>query len=120
MGRELKRSVIIGEVVYRPGDTPTDEHAKMITNPRAWGEEDTDATQAAVSPGPTPTGTTAGIGGDPTPGDAVPAPPRSGPGSGEDKWRAWAASHPELEVEPDAKKADIIAAAEDAGLLDKQ
>lgn len=118
MGRQLKAAVIIGENVYRPGDTPSDEDAKLITNPAAWGEDDNaDAFETA---GPTPTGNTDGIGGTVTGNGALPAPPRSGRGSGEDAWQAWANTRADLDVAPDAKKADIIAAAEDAGLIEKQ
>lgn len=41
--RKLARAVVIEDRVYRPGDVPSAEDAKLITNPKAWdGDSDAD------------------------------------------------------------------------------
>lgn len=50
-------------------------------------------------------------------------PPRSGKGSGEKAWRAWVAAHPDadlVDLDGAESRDDVIAAAEDAGLIDRE
>lgn len=47
-------------------------------------------------------------------GDGLKPPPRQGPGSGADRWRAYAASV-DVEVPADASREDVIAALDEAG-----
>lgn len=54
-----------------------------------------------------------------TPAGPVEAPPRSGGGSGVDAWRAFAEQNG-VGVDSDMSREDIIAAAEDAGVVDRE
>lgn len=117
MGRTLKRAVVVGLNAYDVGtdEKAMGEDAKFVTNPKAWGEDEEpeggDVHGINVDSNPPPN--------DPA-GGFLPAPPRSGRGSGEDAWQAWANTRPELGVGPDARKDDIMAAAESAGLIGKK
>ncbi|MFI7608789.1 hypothetical protein ACIBTV_27265 [Micromonospora sp. NPDC049366] len=98
--------------VYGPDDDVPADIARLITNPKAW--EGGQAPTFAPAPDPTPA--PAGSGDGPA---RVPAPPRSGRGSGLDAWQTFAKAAG-LEFADDATRDDIIAAAEKAGAIDAE
>lgn len=87
MAGRLKLSVVVGADLYEAGTVPPPEVAKAITNPDAW--EDSTPPAAEES-------------------DDAEEPPRSGKGSGEDAWRAYA-ERLGINVPDDASRDDIIA-----------
>jgi hypothetical protein len=102
MSRRLIAYVHVDGVAYGPDSKIPAGVAKKIGD-HAWTDADQD--EAADD------------GGQSTTGDE--APPRSGRGSGVDAWRAFAERH-ELDVAADASREDIIAAAESAGLIERE
>ncbi len=88
----------IGEVDTEPDREPEPPHAPPEPSP----EQDPPPAPPAPSPEPEP---------------LPEAPPRSGKGSGIEAWREFARAT-NTAVEPDADRAQIIAACETAGLLD--
>lgn len=117
-GPRLASYVHVGGKRYGPDDPIPDDVARRITNPNAWegGRLPDGAANdgGSTSEGATGEGDSGGSGGE------QPAPPRSGPGSSQEAWQEWAAGRPDLGVAAGAKKADIMAAAENAGLIDKK
>ena len=119
-GARLARTVHVDGRPYGPGDQIPDEVAARIRNPRAW--------EGGVLP-PEATGAPGGSGGQVDPeepveedsGEAgrVAAPPRTGRGSGINAWRDFAAAH-SVNVPENASREDIIAACENAGLIDSE
>lgn len=81
-----------GPVWLEAGSTPAPEHAALITNPAAWAEGEAPA--VAV--------------GEPT-GAERKEPPRSGPGSNAEAWRAYATGMG-LTVQAGLSRDEIIAA----------
>lgn len=88
----------LGTVGFGPDDEVPDWAARLITNPDAWEggqapsfddveDEDEDSPQV---------------------------PPRGGPGSGAEAWRAYAAALG-VEVASDASRDEVVAALEDQG-----
>jgi hypothetical protein len=92
--------------VYGPGDTVPAEHAKLITNPKAWGG---DAPEPEVTEEQKQGSSDAGKQGT---GEKPPVklekPPVAGQGSGEKAWKAFA-DQEGIEYPADAKKDDIVA-----------
>ncbi len=88
---------------FLPGDDVPDWAAKLITNPLAWGEDDAE---------PAPVVDTEPV---TDPADHMPdgVPSKSGVGSSRQAWADYAESKG-IEVDPDWKREDIIAAVEKA------
>jgi hypothetical protein len=105
MTRRLIGYVHVDGTRYGPDDEVPPAVAKRIGD-HAW----TDADSSAEMPSP------AGEGGS---GKTDEAPPRSGRGSGVEAWRAYAEQN-DLDVAADASREDIIAAAEGAGLIERE
>lgn len=103
--RRLIGYVHVDGTRYGPDDEVPPAVAKRIGS-HAWA----DADSSAEPPAP------AGVGGS---GQTDEAPPRSGRGSGVEAWRAYAEQH-DLDVAADASREDIIAAAEGAGLIERE
>ncbi|MFG2468722.1 hypothetical protein ACGFXB_25150 [Streptomyces canus] len=109
-GRRLKTFVHVGGTAYGPDDDVPAEVAEQIGD-HAWADDSDESGDEPDRVGfvdPNARRATTGE-----------APPRSGRGSGVDAWRAFAEQH-ELDVAPDASREDIIAAAEDAGLIERE
>lgn len=50
MAKELTKNVWVDGVLYGPdGEKPSAEVAKEITNPKAWGEDESDKSSASRS-----------------------------------------------------------------------
>jgi hypothetical protein len=112
---------------YRPGDMPPPEVAARITNPKAWqggvlpdlpdvkadaeSAADDPSRDAAANPDKPIAPAEAADG-----RERVPAPPRSGRGSGLDAWQAFAVDH-DVEFPDGASRDEIIAACERAGVI---
>lgn len=79
-----------GSRVFGPDDEVPADVAKLVTNPKAW----------AVVP-------------EPEQGPTGEAPPRSGPGSGVEAWKAYAAAVG-VNVAEGASRDDVIAAVDTA------
>lgn len=92
MARKLAANVHVGGRFFKAGDSPPDEFAEQITNPKAWGKSE-------PAPDADPDG----------------PPPKTGQGSGVDKWKAFAESKG-ITVPEDAKRDDIVALVADAGI----
>lgn len=113
MARRLNTFVTVDGEWYGPDDDVPDDVAKRIGD-HAWDDgdqgDDEPADVGFVDPSaqqsPTPTG-------------AGEAPPRSGRGSGIEAWRAYAERNG-IGTDSDMTREDIIAAAEDAGLIDRE
>ena len=105
MSRRLIAYVHVDGVAYGPDSKVPADVAKRIGD-HAWT---TDSDEAADEQ-------PAGGGQSPS---TVEAPPRSGRGSGVDAWRAFAEQH-DLDVDADATREDIIAAAEAAELIERE
>ncbi|MET9729236.1 hypothetical protein ABZZ79_00795 [Streptomyces sp. NPDC006458] len=105
MTRRLIAYVHVDGKAYGPDSEVPADVAKRIGD-HAWA--DADSTAEAPSP--------AGVGDS---GMTKEAPPRSGRGSGVEAWRAYAEQH-DLDVAADASREDIIAAAEGAGLIERE
>ncbi|MFF7365622.1 hypothetical protein [Streptomyces sp. NPDC008125] len=101
-GRRLIAYVHVGGVAYGPGDEIPADVLRRIGE-HAFADPEVDDDQ----------GDGTGSGGD------VEAPPRSGRGSGEAAWRAFAEQH-SVEVAADASREDIVAACEAAGLVERE
>lgn len=133
--RELVAVVVIGGDVYGPGyeNPPPAKVAARITNPSAWGDADPVNAEPASPPG----GNTEEPPAEPpaappvpvepapetepaqpatTPAPALPVPPRSGPGSGINAWRAYANAC-KVAYPADAGREQIIEACEKAGVV---
>ncbi|MFF5285191.1 hypothetical protein [Streptomyces sp. NPDC013171] len=112
--RRLRGYVHVDGKAYGPADELPASVAKRIGS-HAF-VDDTDDVLIGES-GPETVGFTGpradGSGGD------VEVPPRSGRGSGIDAWRAFLADH-EINVDADASREDMIAAAEQAGLVEPE
>lgn len=135
-GPRLAARVQVDGTWYGPdSEDILDEVVARIRNPKAW--------EGGVLPTTTATGERSGAGAERTAGPAattdtgsdddqaaataeaetqterVPAPPRAGRGSGRDAWEAFlrASGH---DVDPNATRDDLIVAAEQAGLVDKE
>lgn len=114
--RRLRSYVHIGGAVYGPGDEVPAAVAERIGE-HAW--EDSGG-EVRGEDGPETVGfTDPGAAGSSTPTGAGEAPPRSGRGSGVEAWRAYAEQN-DLDVSADAGREDIIAAAETAGLIERE
>ncbi|MFD5663449.1 hypothetical protein ACFWIK_00870 [Streptomyces anthocyanicus] len=96
MTRRLNTFVHVDGVAYGPDSKVPASVAKRIGD-HAWQDDDAPETPAAP----------------------VEAPPRSGRGSGIDAWRAFAEQNG-VGVDSDMSREDIIAAAEDAGAVDRE
>lgn len=83
----LQAYVHVDGRVYGPGDDVPAEHARLITNPKAW--------EAGAAPS--------------LEASAPAEPPRSGKGSGRGEWAAYAASLG-VDVQDADSREDIIAA----------
>lgn len=112
MARRLNTFVTVDGQWYGPDDDVPAEVAKRIGD-HAWddGGDQDDGDEPTVgytdpSTQQSPTG-------------PAEAPPRSGRGSGVEAWRAYAEQN-DLDVAEDASREDIIAAAEGAGLIDRE
>ncbi|WP_327162105.1 hypothetical protein [Streptomyces zaomyceticus] len=114
MSRRLIAYVHVDGQAYGPGDDVPAEVAERI-GAHAWAD-DTDG-ELIGEHGPETVGF-AGPRADGSGGD-VEAPPRSGRGSGIDAWRSFLADH-EVGVDADASREDMIAAAEQAGLVEPE
>lgn len=88
---------------FLPGDEVPEWAAKLITNPLAWGEDEPEPAQTVE--------VTVGAGGEGGSHDGVPS--KSGVGSSRQAWADYAESQG-IEVDPDWKREDIIAAVEKA------
>ncbi|MEU8136584.1 hypothetical protein [Streptodolium elevatio] len=102
MGRRLRTHVHVHDAdgrthVFGPDDDVPDWAAERIGNPKAWADD-------APADGPEP---------DADDTDENSEPPRSGPGSGEASWAAYAAARG-IEVPDGASRKDIIAAVDAA------
>ncbi|MCT9142941.1 hypothetical protein [Streptomyces violarus] len=113
MARRLRTFVHVDGTAYGPDDDVPAKVAEQIGE-HAWeddSDQDGDGEPAEVGfTDPTEPRSTAGAG---------EAPPRSGRGSGIEAWRAYAEQN-DLDVAPDASREDIIAAAEGAGLIERE
>ncbi len=90
---------------FLPGDEVPEWAANLITNPLAWGEDEPDEPAQIVE-------VTVGSGGEGgVSHDGVPS--KSGVGSSRQAWADYAESKG-IEVDPDWKREDIIAAVEKA------
>lgn len=114
MGRRLNTYVHLDGTAYGPDDDVPADVAKRIGE-HAWTDDsDQDGDEPAGAGFEDPSSQQS-----PTPTGAGEAPPRSGRGSGVEAWRAYAAQH-DLDVADDATREDIIAAAEGAGLIERE
>jgi hypothetical protein len=86
--------------VLGPGDTVPDWAVEKITNPDVWDEPPTGEPDRKEDGG-----TSRNDG----------PPPMSGAGSGREAWAAYAAAH-DVAVPDDAKRDDIVAAVQAAGV----
>jgi hypothetical protein len=109
MARRLRTYVHVDGTAYGPDDDVPAEVAERIGE-HAW-TDDSDQGDAEPTVGFTDPGTRQSS----TSG----APPRSGRGSGVEAWRQFAAQN-DLDVPADASREDIIAAAEDADLIERE
>ncbi|GAA3527816.1 hypothetical protein [Streptomyces osmaniensis] len=107
--RRLIGYVHVDGTRYGPDDEVPPAVAKRIGS-HAWADADSSAGA------PAPAGVGVGVGGSRQTDEA---PPRSGRGSGVEAWRAYAEQH-DLDVAADASREDIIAAAEGAGLIERE
>lgn len=110
--RRLRRTVHVTDpktlkvTTVRAGTEWTEELGAVIKNRSAWTTDD--PAPAPSTPEPPPDGTA---------GDEPPeAPPRSGRGSGEDAWRAFAQKL-EVVVPDGTSRDDIIGYLEERGLI---
>jgi len=111
VGRRLNTFVHVDGVAYGPDSEVPAEVAKRIGD-HAWQQDDG---EVRGEPGPEAVGFT-----DPgTGGRTAGAPPRSGRGSGIEAWRAFAEQNG-VGVDSDMSREDIIAAAEAAGVVDRE
>jgi hypothetical protein len=145
--RVLRTDVYVGGLCWPAGSVPPPGIADRITNQQAWtevpdAESDTEAPTPAdppappvvIEPVPEQPNDDAGddlvigevVADDGSPSDPLPpgapsvqAPPRSGRGSGIEAWREFALLN-DVDVRAGAERAEIIAACEDAGLLDEE
>lgn len=92
---------------FLPGDDVPDWAAKLITNPLAWGADE----QPEDAPAPEPATVEVAAGGEGGTPDGAPS--KSGVGSSRQAWADYAESKG-IEVDPDWKREDIIAAVEKA------
>lgn len=115
MARRLNTYVHVDGTAYGPDDDVPAEVAERIGD-HAWADDSDqgDGGEPAEVGFTDPTARQSPAGA----GDSD-APPRSGRGSGVDAWRAYAA-RTDLDVADDASREDIIAAAEDAGLIERE
>jgi len=111
---QLARNVHIGGVWYRPGDTVPDEVAARLTNPAVWA-----GGQRPVVAAPAADPDAGGSAPPPTEKSETQAPPRSGRGSGEKAWAQFAHARG-VQVPEGAGRDDIIAACEQAGVVDPE
>ncbi|WP_431881827.1 hypothetical protein [Micromonospora chalcea] len=129
-GPRLSGRVYAGGQWYGPDDDVPAEVARTIDNPKAWegGKmptfDDEPAEAVTATAGGSTTSTDGGPGQSPAGQDGdgqlrLPAPARAGKGSGKDVWEAYLKANG-VTVEPGASREDMIAAAEDAGLVDKE
>lgn len=134
-GPRLAGRVAVGGQWYGPDDDVPDDVARRITNPKAWeggelptfaAETDRSAAASGTASGDGPTGPDAGDG-DATRSTGetqaeparVPAPQRSGKGSGKDAWEAFLAASG-VDYDRNATRDELIATAERAQLIDKE
>lgn len=109
-GRRLKTFVHVGGTAYGPDDDVPADVAEQIGD-HAWADDSDEGGDEPDRVGfVDPNARTA---------TTDEAPPRSGRGSGVEAWRAYAARH-DLDVPADASREDIIAAAEDADLIERE
>jgi hypothetical protein len=87
-------------VWFEPGDTVPDWAAGQLTNPKLYE----DGGEKAAGP---------------EEGGGAQAPPRSGRGSGVEAWRAFAQGHG-VGLDDGMSREDIIAACEQAGLVEQE
>lgn len=107
--RRLRAYVHVDGTAYGPGDDVPDEVAKRIGD-HAW--ETSGSNDDGGEPGPVGF-TDPGTGGDDQ------APPRSGRGSGIDAWRRFAEKNG-VEYDTHASREEIIAACEQAGVIEPE
>ncbi|MEW1867040.1 hypothetical protein AB0420_02380 [Streptomyces caelestis] len=113
MARRLRTYVHVDGTAYGPGDDVPAEVAERIGD-HAW-ETDGDQDDGEPTVGYTDPAAQQST----TPPNGGEAPPRSGRGSGVEAWRQFAEQN-DLDVPADAGREDIIAAAEDAGLIERE
>jgi hypothetical protein len=113
MARRLNTHVHVAGAWYGPDDTVPDDVAGKIGD-HAWADDDQD--DGGTVGFTDPADGDQGNGGE---GGGVEAPPRSGRGSGVEAWRTFAEQNA-LDVADDASREDIIAAAEQAGLVEPE
>ena len=103
MSRRVAAYVHVAGQVFAPGDEVPDGYAEKITNPAAWGDEDTDETPAkAADSAPAP--------------DPDKVPPRAGRGSSKEAWAQFAMAKG-YAVADGATRDDIIADLESNGAI---
>lgn len=112
MARRLRTFVHVDGTPYGPDDEVPAEVAEKIGD-HAWeddSDQDGDEPAEVGFEDPAARQSTAGSG---------EAPPRSGRGSGVEAWRAFLADN-EIAADADASREDLIAAAEGAGLIERE
>ncbi|MEV8023392.1 hypothetical protein [Microbacterium sp. NPDC080220] len=131
MAKTLNTTVVVRDpngatVVLHPGEKVPDWAKDKIKNPHVWtkSSKKDDSGSQKTSETPTDTGAAAtpetpAAGSTPPEDAGLTPPPKVGAGSGADAWReyavkATAAAGLKLDIADDAKRADIIAALDDA------
>ncbi|MEU0675474.1 hypothetical protein ABZ330_21785 [Streptomyces sp. NPDC006172] len=107
MTRRLIAYVHVGGKPYGPDDKVPAEVAEQIGD-HAWTSDGEDGDEQQAQTGAGDSG-----------GTTTEAPPRSGRGSGVEAWRTFAEQH-DVDVAADASREDIIAAAESAGVIERE
>lgn len=105
--RRLNTYVHVDGEWYGPDDDVPAAAARRI-GAHAWADADQDADTGPADDGQAPTPTSAGE-----------APPRTGRGSGVEAWRTFAEQHG-VKVDEDMNRDEIIAAAEAAGVVERE
>ncbi|MFD5838219.1 hypothetical protein ACFWHV_32420 [Streptomyces collinus] len=112
MARRLRTFVHVDGTAYGPDDDVPAKVAEQIGG-HAWEDDsDQDGDEPAAVGFEDPAGKRSAAG-------ASEAPPRSGRGSGIEAWRAFLADN-EIAADADASREDLIAAAEGAGLIERE
>lgn len=124
MVRKLTTHVHVDGTWYRPGDSPSPEVAKLITNPDVW-DGPAEPTREASSTTSTKTASSVPDGASLQASDkttesapSVKQPPRKGPGSGGPAWTEFAARHG-VTQSFDSKDA-LIGHLEAEGIIEKE
>ena len=116
--RRLATWVVLDGTAYGPHSDLTDAQAARITNPIAWADDPPPAERGAPNLYPAASPTVATTDDPSAPGSAGPAvPPRAGRGSNVAAWTGFAAGH-NVDIPAAADRAAIIAACEQAGVIE--